>query len=93
MKKSPDNRRSKLQNGVKLSIRSRNEELPVRSASLIRRRSHGSRSRPQTTRSRNQSSEEQLMQLGAQIAFENYRVRWNRIFNGESDNLYQGTVS
>jgi hypothetical protein len=33
-------------------------------------------------------SEEQLMQLGAQIAFENYRARWNRIFEVESDNLY-----
>ena len=40
------------------------------------------------TRLRNQFSEEQLMQLGAQIAFENYRARWNRIFNVESDNLY-----
>jgi len=39
-------------------------------------------------RLRNQFSEEQLMQLGAQIAFENYRARWNRIFNVESDNLY-----
>jgi alkylhydroperoxidase family enzyme len=39
-------------------------------------------------RLRNQISEEQLMQLGAQIAFENYRARWNRIFNVESDNLY-----
>ncbi len=39
---------------------------------------------------RNQFSEEQLMQLGAQIAFENYRARWNRLFNVESDNLYQG---
>jgi alkylhydroperoxidase family enzyme len=37
---------------------------------------------------RNQFSEEQLMQLGAQIAFENYRARWNRIFDVESDNLY-----
>ena len=35
-------------------------------------------------------SEEQLMQLGGQIAFENYRARWNRIFNIESDNVYQG---
>ena len=43
-------------------------------------------------RLRNQFSEEQLMQLGAQIAFENYRARWNRIFNVESDHLYQGTV-
>jgi alkylhydroperoxidase family enzyme len=25
-----------------------------------------------------QFSEEQLMQLAAQIAFENYRARWNR---------------
>jgi alkylhydroperoxidase family enzyme len=45
------------------------------------------------TRLRNQFSEEQLMQLGAQIAFENYRARWNRLFNVESGNLYQGTVS
>lgn len=39
-------------------------------------------------RLRTQFSEEQLMQLGAQIAFENYRARWNRIFDVESDNLY-----
>ena len=39
-------------------------------------------------RLRKQFSEEQLMQLGAQIAFENYRARWNRTFNVESDNLY-----
>jgi hypothetical protein len=38
-------------------------------------------------RLRKQFFEEQLMQLGAQIAFENYRARWNRIFNVESDNL------
>jgi alkylhydroperoxidase family enzyme len=44
-------------------------------------------------RLRNQFSEEQLMQLGAQIAFENYRARWNRIFNVESDNLYQGSTA
>ena len=40
-------------------------------------------------RLRNQFSEEQLMHLGPQIAFENYRARWNRLFNVESDNLYQ----
>ena len=40
------------------------------------------------TRLRKQFSEEQLMQLGGQIAFENYRARWNRIFDVESDNLY-----
>jgi alkylhydroperoxidase family enzyme len=39
-------------------------------------------------RLRNQFSEEQLMQLGAHMAFENYRARWNRIFDVESDNLY-----
>jgi alkylhydroperoxidase family enzyme len=39
-------------------------------------------------RLRKQFSEEQLMQLGAQIAFENYRARWNRIFDVESDHLY-----
>jgi len=33
------------------------------------------------------------MQLGAQIAFENYRARLNRLFNVESDNLYYGTLS
>ena len=43
-------------------------------------------------RLREQFSEEQLMQLGAQIAFENYRARWNRIFNVESDNLYTPQV-
>lgn len=35
-----------------------------------------------------QFSEEQLLQLGAQIAFENYRARLNRIFDVESDGLY-----
>jgi alkylhydroperoxidase family enzyme len=40
-------------------------------------------------RLRDEFSEEQLMQLGAQIAFENYRARWNRIFDVESDNLYR----
>ena len=40
-------------------------------------------------RLRNQFSEEQLLQLSAQIAFENYRARLNRVFNVESDHLYQ----
>lgn len=31
---------------------------------------------------------EQLLQLGGQIAFENYRARLNRIFDVESDELY-----
>ena len=38
---------------------------------------------------RTQFSEEQLMQLGAQIAFENYRARLNRLFEVESDDLYR----
>ena len=37
---------------------------------------------------RNHFSEEQLLELGAQIAFENYRARLNRIYNAESDGLY-----
>ena len=40
-------------------------------------------------RLRNQFTEEQLMELGAQIAFENYRARWNRIFDVGSDELYR----
>jgi alkylhydroperoxidase family enzyme len=39
-------------------------------------------------RLRDQFSEEQLMQLGGHIAFENYRARWNRLFDVESDDLY-----
>jgi alkylhydroperoxidase family enzyme len=39
-------------------------------------------------RLRNIFSEEQLLELGAQIAFENYRARLNRVFVVESDNLY-----
>jgi alkylhydroperoxidase family enzyme len=34
-------------------------------------------------------STEQLLQLGGQIAFENYRARLNRIFDVESDELYK----
>ena len=40
-------------------------------------------------RLREQFSEEQLLQLGGQIAFENYRARLNRIFDVESDGLYR----
>jgi alkylhydroperoxidase family enzyme len=40
-------------------------------------------------RLRQQFSEEQLMQLSAQIAFENYRARWNRVFDVESDHIYK----
>ena len=37
----------------------------------------------------NQFSEEQLLQLGGQIAFENFRARLNRIFDVQSDELYK----
>jgi alkylhydroperoxidase family enzyme len=33
-------------------------------------------------------SPEQLLELGAHIAFENYRARLNRVFNVPSDHLY-----
>lgn len=33
-------------------------------------------------------SEEQLLELGAQIAFENFRARLNRLFDVGSDHLY-----
>jgi alkylhydroperoxidase family enzyme len=39
-------------------------------------------------RLREKFSEEQLLQLGAQIAFENYRARLNRVFDVGSDELY-----
>jgi len=41
------------------------------------------------TRLRNLFSEEQLLELGAQIAFENYRARLNRVFDVESDELFK----
>ena len=37
----------------------------------------------------NDFSEEQLLELGAQIAFENFRARLNRIFDVQSDELYK----
>ena len=40
-------------------------------------------------RLREKFSEEQLLQLGGQIAFENYRARLNRVFDVGSDQLYQ----
>lgn len=41
------------------------------------------------TRLREKFSEEQLLQLSAQLAFENYRARLNRVFDVGSDNLYK----
>lgn len=41
------------------------------------------------SRLREQFSEEQLLELGAQLAFENFRARYNRVFDVESDELYR----
>jgi alkylhydroperoxidase family enzyme len=43
-------------------------------------------------RLREKFSEEQLLQLGGQIAFENYRARLNRVFDVGSDHLYQPQI-
>lgn len=40
-------------------------------------------------RLREQFSEEQLLELGGQIAFENFRARLNRVFDVGSDELYK----
>lgn len=40
-------------------------------------------------RLREQFSEEQLLDLGAQIAFENFRARLNRVFDVGSDEIYK----
>ena len=40
-------------------------------------------------RLKEQFSEAQLLELGAQIAFENFRARFNRVFDVQSDHLYQ----
>jgi alkylhydroperoxidase family enzyme len=40
-------------------------------------------------RLRQKFSEEQLLQLGGQIAFENYRARLNRVFDVGSDEFYK----
>lgn len=44
-------------------------------------------------RLREKFSEEQLLQLGGQIAFENYRARLNRVFDVASDELYHPAKS
>jgi len=40
-------------------------------------------------RLREKFSEEQLLQLGGQFAFENYRARLNRVFDVGSDELFK----
>ena len=44
-------------------------------------------------RLREKFSEEQLLQLSAQIAFENYRARLNRVFDVGSDEFYKPPIS
>ena len=44
-------------------------------------------------RLRDKFSEEQLLQLSAQFAFENYRARLNRVFDVGSDDLYHPAAS
>jgi alkylhydroperoxidase family enzyme len=43
-------------------------------------------------RLREHFSEEQLLELGAQIAFENFRARLNRLFDVGSDELYKPEI-
>lgn len=43
-------------------------------------------------RLRGEFSEEQLLELGGQIAFENFRARLNRVFDVGSDDLYQSST-
>lgn len=38
-------------------------------------------------------SEEQLLQLGGQIAFENFRARLNRVFDVGSDELFKPQIN
>ena len=45
------------------------------------------------TRLREKFSEEQLLQLSAQFAFENYRARLNRVFDVGSDELYKPQIT
>ncbi len=44
-------------------------------------------------RLREKFSEEQLFQLGGQLAFENYRARLNRVFDVGSDELYKPQIN
>ena len=44
-------------------------------------------------RLREKFSEEQLLQLAGQLAFENYRARLNRVFDVGSDELYKPQIT
>ena len=43
-------------------------------------------------RLREKFSEEQLLQLGGQLGFENYRARLNRVFDVGSDELFKPQI-
>ena len=44
-------------------------------------------------RLREKFSEEQLLQLSGQLAFENYRARLNRVFDVGSDELFKPQIN
>ena len=44
-------------------------------------------------RLREKFSDEQLLQLSGQLAFENYRARLNRVFDVGSDELYKPQIN
>ncbi len=44
------------------------------------------------TELRRHYSEEQLIELAASAALENFRARWNRVFDVQSDSLYRKGV-
>ena len=44
-------------------------------------------------RLREKFSEEQLLQLSGQLAFENYRARLNRVFDVGSDGLFKPQIN
>jgi alkylhydroperoxidase family enzyme len=45
------------------------------------------------SRLRGQFTEEQLLELSAQVAFENFRARLNRVFDVGSDELYHPSAN
>jgi alkylhydroperoxidase family enzyme len=84
-------RRPRVSNGVAdgdLSVFNEKERLVIELADAMAD-TPSNVSEDLYARLRNLFSEEQLLELGAQIAFENYRARLNRVFDVESDELYK----
>ena len=71
-----------------LSVFSRDERLVIELADAMAE-TPSNVSDELYARLREKFSEEQLLQLGGQIAFENYRARLNRIFDVGSDEIYK----